>query len=419
MRKICIFTIVAKNYIGLAQLLELSLKRVNPELEFKIVVADSFVEPPKDLPSNVLIAKDILPWGEEKLLSMAFKYDLTEFCTSLKPGCILHFFKEGYEEVIYFDPDIFIFSSINPIIVLLEKYQIVLTPHIARIHTIFNGDHPEWMINCNGIFNLGFIGVRKTPKTITFLEWWDQRLENDCFADRIIGDFTDQKWMDWTPAFFTSEEFYSSPYLGMNVAPWNFFEREVIEKDGSFKVKPRNEISSDTQLEDLIFVHFSGFKYKLLKEGIIGHKRNDDLEKYSDLYKIYTHYGNFIKSHSDIFDKYIDQSYTYNFFENGMRIDPFQRRLFNGLTKEGQQFKNPFSVDEESFYSILRKEKIFSKNTSNSFSRSSVKNMSSKVKLINKFYRLLFKIVGYTKYVLLTKSHIDYCRPEKHTFLFK
>jgi hypothetical protein len=40
--KNCVFTIVAKNYIGLAQILEESLKDKNPDVDFFIFVADEF-----------------------------------------------------------------------------------------------------------------------------------------------------------------------------------------------------------------------------------------------------------------------------------------------------------------------------------------------------------------------------------------
>jgi hypothetical protein len=46
--------------------------------------------------------------------------------------------------------------------------------------------------------------------------------------------FTDQKWMDFLPFLLSI-----SLDLGLNVAPWNFYEREIVNKDNRFFVKNR------------------------------------------------------------------------------------------------------------------------------------------------------------------------------------
>jgi hypothetical protein len=91
----CIFTICAKNYIGLAQALEKSVQQYNDNVDFYIVVADELdtgKEPP--VADNVLIAKSVLPIEENLWTNMAFKYNLTEFCTAIKPFSLEYFFKE-------------------------------------------------------------------------------------------------------------------------------------------------------------------------------------------------------------------------------------------------------------------------------------------------------------------------------------
>ena len=98
----CAFTIVAKNYIGLAKILGQSLHQHNPETDFRIYVVDEFAERPAMLPSEVIIARDVLNGlSEEQWTDMAFKYDLTEFCTAIKPFCFEHIFADGYEKAHY------------------------------------------------------------------------------------------------------------------------------------------------------------------------------------------------------------------------------------------------------------------------------------------------------------------------------
>ena len=58
MKKNVAFTICAKNYIGLAQILEQSVRVHNPGVDFFIFVADEFslTEKADLLPPNVIVA---------------------------------------------------------------------------------------------------------------------------------------------------------------------------------------------------------------------------------------------------------------------------------------------------------------------------------------------------------------------------
>ena len=104
MNKNVVFTIVAKNYIGLAQILEESLKEKNPDTDFFIIVADEFSDDfdIEKLPSNILIARKELNISVQQWTDMSFKYDLTEFCTSIKPASFSYFIeKTKYKKIIF------------------------------------------------------------------------------------------------------------------------------------------------------------------------------------------------------------------------------------------------------------------------------------------------------------------------------
>ena len=66
MMKKSIFTIVAKNYIGLAQILNNSIRKYNNDIDFFIFVADEFEQSPVNLPSNVYVKKRILGYTEKE-----------------------------------------------------------------------------------------------------------------------------------------------------------------------------------------------------------------------------------------------------------------------------------------------------------------------------------------------------------------
>lgn len=409
------FTIVAKNYIGLAKILEKSLKRHNPDVNFHIFVSDETNENYCNQP-NIHIGKQELGYNNCQWTEMSFKYDLTEFCTAIKPAAFQYLFDQGYDKVIYFDPDIYIFSSLNPIFEILDSYSVCLTPQIAGVHIDYEGELPEWAMNVNGIFNLGFCAMRKDKTTDILLKWWRKRLINDAFIDRSIGDFTDQKWMDWVPGFIGSAELYVSHNLGMNLAPWNYFERKIIFQNGEYKVSFRNEKNMTAKQDKLIFVHFAGYDYAKLKVGFISRKRIGDLNEYKDIQLITNVYRDAIKANAILFDSYIKEPYTYAYFDNGKMIQSFHRRLYNGIDKSKRP-KNPFSTSKGSFYYILKSKGMISAENLDRFTQRNMPNMDKKRHLIALLFKILYRLMGYRRYVLFVKSLYNYCRPELHTFL--
>lgn len=100
--KNCIFTICAKNYVGLAQILEKSVLKYNKNVDFYIVVADEYgKDDPVVNDKNILIAHEFLNIDEKLWTNMAFKYNLTEFCTCIKPFSIEYFFVQKGYDILY------------------------------------------------------------------------------------------------------------------------------------------------------------------------------------------------------------------------------------------------------------------------------------------------------------------------------
>ncbi len=417
MNNTSIFTIVAKNYIGLGEILGKSLLQHNANIDFYIIVADEF-EKIVDIPNNVKIARKILQYSNEEWIDMSFKYNLTEFCTAIKPAVFQYFFKEGYEKVIYFDPDIYIYSSIKEILDILNDKEIVVTPHICGVHTKYNGDQPEWNLNVNGIFNLGFCGAKNTRSSQIIMEWWTERLKDQCFMERSIGQFTDQKWMDWIPALGEENKISIIRNLGMNLAPWNFFERKIVENsDGEFHVVFREEDRNEERKDKLVFVHYSGFNYNKLKEGIIEHK-GLNLNHYPDLDIILSKYGDAIHNDSKTFDKFISQKYSYARFDNNIPINSFHRRLYHGIPDEIRHNINPFSSDPFSFFYYISKAGLIPEDSNiASYGKSSVSNMEGKKNLFKIFFKILYKVLGFKRYAQFLKGIRFYSLPEMHTFL--
>lgn len=416
MKNNAVFTIVAKNYIGLAQIERDSVLRYSPDVDFHIFVADESELPaPSDSPIHV--SRHTLDYEETEWTDMAFKYNLTEFCTAIKPACFQYLFRQGYQRVVFIDPDIYAFSSFAPLFQRLEQYDMLLTPHIVGLHTVYQGQQPEWTFNTSGVFNLGFCGMADTPLIRHFLEWWRVRLQDNAFTDRSVGNFTDQKWMNWAPALL-GEKLCVVRDLGVNVAPWNYFEREIIKEKDQLCVRFRDKENGEL-CSPLMFVHYSGYNYSLLMKGEIDHQRLN-FSEYADIAVLNDAYREALVAGQATFEAFIHLTYSYATYDNGATIDAFHRRLYHGLKMQGEDVGNPFATTGHSFYASLKRSGMVAAQNTDKLTPQNYKGMDENIKRLNVFYKWLFRLIGYKRYPLFLKSMLAvHCRPENHTFLLK
>lgn len=407
MKRNCIFTICAKNYVGLAQILEKSVLKYNNNVDFFIIVADEYGKnDPIVEGDNILIAHDLLGIDENIWVNMAFKYNLTEFCTCIKPFCVEYFFtKKGYDTVCYLDPDIYLFSSFDYIYEKLDKFLVVTAPHITIPDYPYSGDTPDRGFLFNGISNFGFVGFKNSPKVLNVIKWWEDRLTKLCFGEMLWAVCTDQKWSDFFMAFFNYDEIFFSNNLGLNLAPWNYFERKVVQEGDDFYVESRRGTSS--RKDKLVFCHFAGYNYKQFAEGNIDNKarmRISNLKNYKDIDVLVQLYVNEIHADRELFTKYLNLPYSYATFSNGVKIDAFHRRLYNGLCVNFGFVGNPFNVEaKNSFYAILKKKHLINVAKNVNVDKINPNNMDGfgkKLTCLYKGLRVLFKLIGYKNYVL-------------------
>lgn len=421
----CIFTICAKNYIGLAQALEMSVKKYNDNVDFYIVVADEFgTEKMPDLADNILEAKSVLKLDERLWTNMAFKYNLTEFCTCIKPFCIEYFFlKKGYETCCYMDPDTYLFSDFSYIYDKLSRFLVLTAPHITIPDYPYTGDLPDRSFLFNGISNLGFGGFKNHPKTLTLLKWWQDRLTYLCFGEMLWAVCTDQKWTDFFPAFLNYDEICFSNNLGLNLAPWNYFERKVIIEQDGYYVVSRTDASD--RKDKLVFCHFAGYNYReIATNGVVNNKnrmRISNLKEYTDINPLIEEYVAYIYQHKDLFVKYLDLPYSYATFDNGIHIDKLHRRLYNGLSSYFKYSSNPFdTAGKDSYYSLLQKKKIISDKQDNKkieYVSQMDESFKKKLRKLYKWLRLFYRIIGYKNYVLFLQFIRRLSLYDMNTFL--
>lgn len=244
--KLCFATIVSPNYLAYARVLADSLARHAPQAEFHVLVvsrADPAVRQAVDEARlQVTYAAELpLPDFEQ----FAYKYDLVELNTALKPTFLKLLFGRGFDQVVYLDPDICLYDSPAPILQALEQDEIVLIPH--ALAPAMDGTRPSDIdFLRTGSFNLGFVAFRRGTQSFAMLDWWESRCLSHGFNDTGFGTFVDQKWLDLAPCYFSGVRILK--HRGCNVAYWNLHERTVTRGDAGWRVKDA----------PLVFFHFSG-----------------------------------------------------------------------------------------------------------------------------------------------------------------
>lgn len=423
--KHCIFTICAKNYIGLAQALEKSVRQYNNDVDFFIVVADEFDTGNVLLVSeNVLIAKQILPIDVKLWTNMSFKYNLTEFCTCIKPFCIEYFFlQKRYDTCCYLDPDTYLFSDFSYVYDKLSKFLVVTAPHITIPDYPYTGDLPDRSFLFNGISNFGFGGFRNSTKTINLLKWWEDRLTYLCFGEMLWAVCTDQKWTDFFPAFLNHDEILFSNNLGLNLAPWNYFERKVVKEDNAYFVVSRTGASD--RKDRLVFCHFAGYNYREFSTtGKVNNQnrmRIKNLKEYPDMNPLIDEYVKFIHENRELFNNYLDLPYSYGTFDNGVKIEKLHRRLYNGVVTNFGYNENPFNVEgNKSFYTLLKQKGLLAKHQIQG-KLDDVNQMNEvfekKLHYLYKILRVFYKMIGYKNYCLFLQFIRRLSLYDNNTFL--
>jgi hypothetical protein len=254
-----------------------SIRQTNPSWKFIIGLVDK-----NDQNTDLSFLECELVTVEELAIpgfdAMIQRYTIVELLTSAKPfyfEWLLHHYP-GAGNIVYFDPDIMLFQPLTRLEESLEKYDIILTPHFT---TPINDDKlpTELHVMQTGIYNLGFIAVKRSDNTMAMLHWWQSRLKDQCLIDLSRGLFVDQLWMNLAPAYF--DKVLVEKYPGYNIAHWNLHERRLEKINGDWYVNK----------ELLVFYHFS--HYSPAHPGYIaGHHNRFDFATRPDLCEIYDRY---------------------------------------------------------------------------------------------------------------------------------
>lgn len=285
------FTICSINYLGQAIALKESFLAHNPTYEFKVGLCDRLDK--ADLDMSKLTGLDIVEIhtiGLAQFEEMHERYDITELNTAIKPFFFDYFFnKQGFDSILYIDPDILVFKPFHVVEKNLETHDILLTPHF---YTPIYDDKTltEQQMFVNGIYNLGFLGLKKSTNAQNMLDWWMKKLEKECYMDIQQGMFVDQLYCNMVPLYF--DGVCIEKYPGLNIAYWNLHERNVTKENEEYFV---NGVP-------LVFYHYSGINIE--DETNISRWQNRfDLYNRPDLKPIFDKYREILKGTDNAYFK--------------------------------------------------------------------------------------------------------------------
>ncbi|MEO0565808.1 MAG: hypothetical protein AAF125_27110, partial [Chloroflexota bacterium] len=226
----------------------------------------------------------------------------------------------GAKQIIYLDPDIQLYDSLNTAFHALETHNIALTPHL--LFPLDDGAYPdENDLRAAGIYNLGFIGVSGTDETWRFLRWWAHRTYSGCVIDPALGLFVDQRWIDAVPALF--EGVWLIRDRSYNVAYWNLPNRMEVALP--------------------MLMHFSGFEADNI-EHVSRHQSRLRLDDLSPGFR-----RRFVEYRAVLlksgYREMNEISYSYATLDDGTTITPTMRAFLRYIDPHGHRFHNPFRTD--------------------------------------------------------------------------
>ena len=216
--KRAIVTVVTRNYAHYAYALAESVQEHEPNVEFFLCFADT--------PSNTesinatsgihIFQADGL--GIAKWKRFAFQYTPFELSCALKPFAMSHVLSHGYDEVVYLDGDMRLFSRLDAVWQLLDDKSIVLTPHLISPFPQDGGRPGEDLFLMAGTFNAGFLALRNDNQAREFITWWSRKMEAECYKDLAASIFVDQKWLSLVPGLFGNVGILRNP--AYNTGHW-------------------------------------------------------------------------------------------------------------------------------------------------------------------------------------------------------
>lgn len=330
-KNIC--TIIAKNYIPFARTLSQSFLELHPDGKCYVLIIDEFDDYIDASHESFEIVRSVelkIP----RLQEFCYKYNIIELATAFKPFLLSYLFKSNdIDNILFLDPDILVTHSLNKLYEEFKKADIILTPHLDKDYPDDGFLPDDSHIMRSGIYNLGFIGLRKCNNVDAFLTWWQHKLYDKCVIDHRIGYFVDQKFIDLASVLFPNITVLHDS--GYNVAYWNIHSRKIHKHDNIWMCNDGI----------LYFYHFSNFKPENPDE-LSGYQNRFNLQDIPGLQELFFMYSKLLYQNGYETSKLWPHGYKY--YNNGKIISDIDRIVYRKMVWTNTVI-NPFVVESHPF----------------------------------------------------------------------
>lgn len=326
-----IFTSICANYVHKARALARTVKANIPDATMILCLTEREIDPriPEDCFDEIVLAKDAWAGDFDQFI---FKHAIVEASTAVK-GRFFQYLLEHYpqeDKFVYLDPDVYVYSDFTELREELDRSDIVLCPHLLKPGNI----DMEISSMAHGVYNLGFLAVRRSEESKRCIDWWAERLSLFCYDDIPRGIFTDQGWFDLAPCFFDVKIF---KHHGYDFAPWSLLDCGMTEENGNYFVMG----------DPLRFIHFSGF----------GASTETCMERWlpPGEHPFRTLYAQYSQVHADCDSDGISKTpWSYATFASGEAIDGLVRQFYRDRYWDMLQYGNPFQRSNAFYRDLMR-----------------------------------------------------------------
>jgi hypothetical protein len=311
----------------------------------------------------------------------------------VKPTFLKSILARDIDQLIYLDPDIFVYRKLNSVLDAMDESSIVLTPHVLSPNS--EDIQSEVILLMGGVFNLGFIAVTQCEETDRFLSWWENRCLNFGYCEPRKGMFVDQKWINLVPCLYDSVKVLKYP--GCNMAFWNLHERELSLENNVWMVN---------RTSPLEFYHFSGITVDG-GEQLSRRKERFTLTNRPDIRTIYEDYRALLIQHG--FREFKAIKYSFNAFDDGQYINRLTRSLYAANLKDFAS----------RFYAWAKSALLLSDcDSAGTYNSQTYAKNDYRLRVLHWMLRLSLRILGADRYTLLLKylSYISIVLNQRDVF---
>ena len=245
MKRRAFCTVMDRNYLTRGLALYTSLAKHGPAYDLYVLCMDQTTWNTL----NALAPDGLKPVALESVMDARLKKasadrTLKEFSITCKSFFMRWLLRrqEDLEMLSFADSDMFFYSDPGAVLGEIGAGSVGITEHRfpARLEPETSRDY--------GIYNGGWVSIRRDARGMACLEDWSDRCLNWCYDRLEDGKYGDQKYLvDWTKRF---EGVVVLRNKGANLAPWNVENYRITVRGG--------QVMADD--DPVVFYHFSGLR---------------------------------------------------------------------------------------------------------------------------------------------------------------